>query len=82
MGRDKLRHDVNETAFRLVQAATGQGERPHPPGEGTPNPEAVKRGRMGGKKGGPARAKALNPKRRKGIARKASKARWAKDQRP
>ncbi len=26
--RDKLREDVNETAFRVVQAATGEAEKP------------------------------------------------------
>jgi hypothetical protein len=33
---------------------------------------------LGGKKGGPARAKALSPKRRKEIAAKAAKSRWQK----
>jgi hypothetical protein len=33
-----------------------------------------------GKKGGPARAKALTPEQRKEIARKAAQARWAKKQ--
>ncbi len=32
-----------------------------------------------GRKGGPARAKALTPERRSEIARKAAKARWARD---
>jgi hypothetical protein len=35
-------------------------------------------GRLGGLKGGPARAKALSPKRRKDIARKAVETRWQK----
>ena len=35
-----------------------------------------KRGRPGGLKGGPARAKALSPKRRRDIARKAARKRW------
>jgi hypothetical protein len=35
-------------------------------------------GGLGGKKGGPARAKKLSPERRKEIARKAAKARWDK----
>ena len=34
--------------------------------------------RAGGVKGGPARAKALTPERRKEIARAAAKARWGK----
>lgn len=43
------------------------------------NPAAVALGRLGGKKGGKARAKALSPERRKEIAQKAAKARWGKD---
>ena len=34
-------------------------------------------GRVGGERGGPARAKSLTPKRRREIARKAAAARWA-----
>jgi hypothetical protein len=33
-------------------------------------------GKLGGLKGGPARAKKLSPERRKEIAQKAAKARW------
>ena len=33
-------------------------------------------GRLGGLKGGPARAKKLSPKKRRQIARKAANARW------
>lgn len=40
------------------------------------NPAAVALGRLGGKKGGPARAQNLSPKRRKEIAQKAARARW------
>jgi len=40
------------------------------------NPAAVALGKLGGPKGGPARAKALSPESRKKIARKAAMARW------
>jgi hypothetical protein len=40
------------------------------------NPAAVALGRLGGPKGGPARAKALTPQRRTEIAKKAALARW------
>ena len=40
------------------------------------NSAAVALGRMGGLKGGKARAKALTPKRRAQIAKKAAAARW------
>lgn len=43
------------------------------------NSAAVALGRLGGKKGGPARAKKLSPERRQEIARKAIQARWNKD---
>ena len=41
------------------------------------NPAAVALGRLGGLKGGKARAKSLTPKQRKAIARKAATSRWA-----
>jgi hypothetical protein len=37
-------------------------------------------GSMGGKKGGPARAKALSRARRSAIAKRAAKARWKRKQ--
>lgn len=40
------------------------------------NPAAVALGRMGGLKGGKARAAKLSPTKRKAIAKKAAKARW------
>ncbi len=43
------------------------------------NPAAVALGRLGGLKGGPARAKKLSRKRRSEIARNAVKARWKKE---
>jgi hypothetical protein len=41
------------------------------------NPYAAALGRLGGQKGGKARARALSPKRRREIAKKAAQARWA-----
>ncbi len=40
------------------------------------NPAAVMLGRLGGQKGGKARAKSLTPERRKEIAKKAAASRW------
>jgi hypothetical protein len=71
----KLRRDLNETAFDIVQAVTGQGPKPLPAGR-QENPLAAVRGRLGGKKGGKARARKLTAKRRAAIARKAAKTRW------
>lgn len=42
------------------------------------NPAAVALGRLGGLKGGKARAKALTKKQRSEIAKKAAEKRWAK----
>ena len=42
------------------------------------NPAAVALGRLGGLKGGKARAKKLSAKTRTAIAKKAAKARWLK----
>jgi hypothetical protein len=44
--------------------------------EPTKNPAAVALGRLGGLKGGPARAKKLTKEQRSEIARKAAEARW------
>jgi hypothetical protein len=41
-----------------------------------PNPHAAALGRLGGLKGGPARAAALTARRRREIARAAAHARW------
>jgi hypothetical protein len=45
------------------------------------NPAAVALGRLGGLKGGKARAEKLSRKQRSQIAAKAAAARWAKNQR-
>lgn len=42
------------------------------------NPNAVALGRLGGRKGGRARAEKLTAKRRRDIAVKAARARWGK----
>jgi hypothetical protein len=42
------------------------------------NPAAVALGKLGGSKGGTRRAEKLSPERKREIAQKAAKARWAK----
>lgn len=75
----KLREDTAEAAFRVLQEAIGERPKTPPPGERTEkNPEAVKRGRAGGKKGGKARTDALTPQERKEAAIIAANARWKK----
>jgi hypothetical protein len=72
--------DANETAFRVVQQATGETELTSSIGTEPPekNPAAVELGRRGGLKGGKARAEKLNAAERSQIAAKAAAARWSK----
>ena len=46
------------------------------------NPAAVALGRLGGKKGGKARAEKLTAEQRREIAKKAAEARWRKKKQP
>jgi hypothetical protein len=66
--------DPNITAFEVVREATeGKPLKPR-----RKNPAAVALGKLGGKKGGAARAASLSPARRKEIARQAAAKRWSK----
>ncbi|HUT57379.1 MAG TPA: hypothetical protein VNA25_05850 [Phycisphaerae bacterium] len=76
----KMPTDPNQLAKAIVDQATGQVPPAKPPKP--KNPAAVELGRLGGKKGGPARAEKLSAKRRKEIARNAAAARWAKHDQP
>ena len=69
--------DENVAAKALVDRviATTEDE----PARPKKNPAAVALGRLGGKKGGPARAAKLTPEQRREIAQKAAKARWEKN---
>ncbi len=67
--------DVNEAAFREMQEATGEAPQEEASGK---NPAAVALGRLGGAKGGKARAAKLTAEQRSEIARKAAAARWRK----
>lgn len=81
MAKNKLRPDVNETAFRIMREATGQAPKTVPPGERSDaekDPEAVKRGKKGGQKGGPARAQSLTDEELTKAAITAAYARWKK----
>lgn len=71
-------NDANELAKRIVDLATGNPIHEDPPVKSEKNPAAVALGRLGGLKGGKARADKLSPKKRKEIARKAAEARWSK----
>ncbi len=75
--RKKRPADLNRLAASIVHDATDESE-PDDPYEGK-NPAAVELGRQGGLKGGKARAEKLTAEERSEIARKAARARWAKD---
>lgn len=83
MAKKNKSSDVNVTAFEILKAVTSEE-----PGHASPkptkkkaiqpakNPAAVALGRLGGLKGGKARARALSAKERTEIAKKAATARW------
>ena len=70
-----IRPDFAQTAFRVVQEATGHAPKTPDPDAGK-GPAKVAAGRKGGMKGGKARAAKLSPTERKRIARKAAQVRW------
>ena len=78
MAKKKKSTDVNVTAFEILQAVTGQSDAT-PTKKQLPekNPAAVALGRLGGLKGGKARAAKLSSNKRAEIAKKAAKVRWS-----
>jgi hypothetical protein len=69
--------DPNVLAFNIVQAIAGEtaAAAPEPVPDGK-NPAAVALGRLGGAKGGKARAAKLSKQQRSALAKKAAKVRW------
>ena len=67
----KKTKDINVIAARIVDVATDETCI-------VKNPAAVALGRLGGLKGGKARAASLSGERRSETAKKAAKARWGK----
>jgi len=80
--RAKRKRDFLQVAREVVEKAIGERM------DGTPlkqeidarNPLSVKAGRLGGLKGGKARAKKLSSSQRREIARKAAEKRWRPEQ--
>lgn len=68
--RPKAKQDAED-----IDRAAGEGMVTQPQEK---NPAAVALGKLGGKKGGPARAAKLSKSRRSEIAKEAAKARWKK----
>jgi len=75
----KRQKDTQELARSILDAAVPDAE-PKNPVEQEPekNPAAVALGRLGGLKGGKARAEKLTAKQRSEIAKKAAAGRWKK----
>lgn len=69
------REDVNQTAARVVALSTGS-PLPKLLRKKKKNPAAVALGKLGGSKGGKARARNLSPERRSEIASDAARKRW------
>lgn len=76
MTKHKRPKDTNQRAKFIVDLLTGEAKELNPD-EGK-NPAAVALGRLGGLKGGAARASKLTAAKRKAIAKKAAKKRWKK----
>jgi hypothetical protein len=72
--RSRKSADLNRMAFEIVRESTDPEYDPNP----GKNPAAVELGRLGGLKGGRARAGKLTPEERHEIAKKAAAARWVK----
>lgn len=82
MHRRSSKGDGAQNARRVVEAAIG-GPLNLPKQtlqfpKKQKNPAAVALGKLGGMKGGKARAEKLTPERRKDIAQRAAQTRWAK----
>ena len=73
--RSSKPRDLNRLAAAIAEEATDEA-----PGEppSDKNPHAVALGRLGGQKGGRARAEKLTLEQRREIARNAARARWRK----
>jgi hypothetical protein len=66
--------DVNEMAASVVDSIIRKADSEQP----RKNPAAVALGKLGGLKGGPARAAVLSDRKKREIAKKAAEARWGR----
>jgi hypothetical protein len=72
MPKRSSKADFAQNALRVIEQAITEPLAP------AKNPAAVALGKLGGLKGGRARAEKLTPNQRKAIARKAARTRWSK----
>lgn len=79
MKKRKMPRDPNQLAKMVIDMTLGEAG-PEPKAERVKNPAAVELGRLGGLKGGKARAAKLSGKKRSEIARRAAQARWSPPQ--
>lgn len=70
--------DFNQVAFQIARESTGQAPKRQDEPERPKNPAAVALGRLGGLKGGKARAAKLGARKRSQLAAKAARTRWTK----
>lgn len=78
--RQKKPHDSNRLATSIAEMAAGNEPEAADLTVPEKNPAAVALGKLGGKKGGQARAVKLSAARRSEIARKAAQTRWHGEQ--
>ncbi len=76
--RSSKNPDENQIAFQGMQSILEKLDPESLPKPKEKNPAAVALGKLGGAKGGKARAEKLSERKRKAIAKKAAKARWEK----
>ena len=77
MSKRPKKMDLNQLAKRIVDEATGEIQ---PEEIDEKKKAAIESGRLGGLKGGNARAEKLTPEKRSEIAKKAAQIRWNKDE--
>jgi len=70
--------DANQLGKPIVDLSVGEADEEQ---EEKKNPAAVALGRLGGQKGGRARAESMSAKRRSEIAHLAAKKRWSRRRR-
>jgi hypothetical protein len=75
--KSKPPRDINQLAAFIAEQVTSDPKPDLPEGP-QKNQAAVELGRLGGKKGGKARAEKLTPEQRREIAKIAAGARWKK----
>jgi hypothetical protein len=79
--RSSKQKDTQQLARSVLDAIAPEAEPAKPaseePAEKEKNPAAVALGRLGGLRGGKARAAKLSPAKRKAIAKKAAAKRWS-----